>query len=168
MHFGPIFQLGYLTHSIEETAHIWAQTAGVRPWTWMRGVTMAAQFDGENVDIEIDVALAYRGDMQIELIQPLGDAPSPYTGHVEAGLWGLHHLGFIVEDMDACLKNAAQHGLQHRCTIDQGGGKYCYLNGPTGWYELLQPTDGLLGLFDTIKKTGGDPDDHDIIRELQL
>jgi len=90
--FGPISQLGYLTDDIPATARMWTGTSGIGPWTLMQNVVMKATMDGSASDIEIDVALAYKDDVQIELIKPLNDAPSPYREYVEAGIWGLHHV----------------------------------------------------------------------------
>ena len=75
---GPITQLGYLTDNLEKTATLWAQVIGVGPFTRMAGVMMPATMDGETVEIKIELALAYQDGVQIELIQPLCDSPSPY------------------------------------------------------------------------------------------
>ena len=88
--FGPITQLGYLTDYIEEAAAKWAGL-GVGPWMRMTGVKIPATMDGETVEIEIDLALSYMGDIQMELIQPNCDSPSPYQLNKQIGLWGSHH-----------------------------------------------------------------------------
>ena len=166
--FGSISQLGYLTDDIETTARFWTDTSGIGPWTLMQGVVMAATMDGAPSNIEIDVALAYKGDVQIELIKPLNDAPSPYREYVEAGIWGLHHVQFTTGDMAASIKKAEQAGLNAACTIDQGGGVYTYLRGPGIWFELIEASEGLLGLYQMIKGNSEDWDGKNLIRKLEL
>lgn len=166
--FGPISQLGYVTDDIETSAQFWTDTSGIGPWTRMRGVTLSATMDGEPSEIMIDVALAYKGDVQIELIKPLNNAPSPYTANKKAGLWGLHHVQFTTHDMDGALARAKAAGLSVACTIEQGGGIYHYLRGPGTWFELMQPTEGLLGLFKMIKDASIDWDGQELIRDFGI
>jgi len=73
--FGPITQLGYLTNDLDKTAKIWT-TFGIGPFMRMSNVNMPATMNGQTVNIKIDLGLAYKDDVQIELIQPLCDSPS--------------------------------------------------------------------------------------------
>lgn len=164
--FGPITQIGYLTNDIETTARAWTQTSGIGPWTIMRGVTLEAIMDGAPSAIDIDVALAYKGDQQIELIKPRSTAPSPYLENQSAGLWGLHHLQFETSDMDAAIALARTHELDAACTIDQGGGRYTYLRGPGIWFELIEASEGLRAFFQSIKDASIDWDGHDPVNGI--
>jgi len=166
--FGPITQLGYVIDNIEATARAWTDTSGIGPWTRMSGVKMSALMDGSPTEITIDVALAYKGDLQIELIKPLCDTHSPYYENKRAGLWGLHHLQFSTDDMDASLKLAKAAGLELVCTIDQGGGVYNYLRGPSIWFEIMQSSEALNSLFAMIKNASQDWDGKELIREFGL
>jgi len=164
--FGPITQIGYLTDNIEAAAQAWTATSGIGPWTRMSGIKMAATMDGSPTEIIIDVALAYKGDVQIELIKPLSHTPSPYSDYQAAGLWGLHHLQFSTDDMAASLKHAEAAGLELACTIDQGGGIYNYLRGPGVWFELMEASEPLKGLFAMIKSAREDWDGTELIRDF--
>ena len=165
--FGPISQLGYLTDDIEATARAWTDTTGVGPWTLMSGVSLPAVMEGEKVEFKIDLALSYQGDVQIELIKPLCDTPSPYRANVEAGLWGLHHVQFMTENMAAAIKKAQDAGLEAACIIESvGGGNYTYLRGPGVWFEVMEATEGLLGLLQMIKATTTDWNGDNMFREF--
>jgi len=150
---GPITQLGYLTNDLDQTAELWAKTIGVGPFTKMTGVKMPAIMDGETVEIKIDVALAYQGDVQIELIQPICDSPSPYVENMRAGIWGAHHTQFTVEDLDAAILKCEAAGMEMACEITSGGGRYIYMRGEAGWIELTAPNPGLTVFYDMIKKS---------------
>ena len=76
------------------------------------------------------------GASQIELIQPLGD-PSPYTEFLKTnGGDGVHHLAYIVDDIDPFLPHLRQAGE----TVDVafttsftfpglGSGRFTYIDG---------------------------------------
>lgn len=166
--FGPISQLGYLTDDIERSARGWTATSGIGPWTLMRGVVMPTQIAGGAVEIEIDVAMTYKDDVQIELIKPLNDVVSPYRDHMKAGLWGLHHVQFTTSDIEAAVAKGEAAGLNHYCRIDQGGGKYSYMHGPGIWFELIESSPALDGLFAMIKSAAKGWDGKDLIIEMEI
>jgi len=151
---GTVQQIAYLTDDIESTASAWAKMAGVGPWTLMEGVNLPAIYDGEDVTFKIDVALSYQGDVQIELINPLCDTPSPYAAHKQAGLWGLHHLQFACTDMDKTLSEAKAQGLNPICEMNaSAGGRYAYIKGHGVWFEIMEPNGSLDMFFNHIKST---------------
>ncbi len=150
--FGPITQLGYLTDDLEKTASAWTKM-GVGPFTKMSGVMMPATMNGETVEIKIDLALAYQGDVQIELIQPLCDSNSPYRENQQTGIWGAHHTQFTVDDLDAAIAECEAAGMEMACEITSGGWRYIYMRGAAGWIELTAPNPGLTMFYDIIKKS---------------
>ena len=165
MDFGPITQLGYLTDKLDKTAEAWTKL-GVGPFTKMSGVSMPATMDGETVEIKIDLGLAYQGDVQIELIQPLCDSASPYRENKRAGIWGAHHTQFTVEDLDAAIAHCEAAGMDMACEITSGGGRYIYMRGAAGWVELVAPNAGLQMFFDMIKKSCADWDGQTVWNDM--
>ena len=166
--FGPITQIGYLTDDIKTTAAFWTQTSGIGPWAHMSGVSMSTKMDGEPSIINIDVAITYKGDVQIELIKPLCDSPSPYLANKRAGLWGLHLMQFTTKDMNASVELAKSAGLELACTISQGGGVYNYLRGHGVWFEMIQASEELEMFFGMIKSACDDWDGKELIRDIAL
>jgi len=152
MNFGPITQLGYLTDDLDKAASVWTKL-GVGPFTKLADVKMPATMNGETVEIKIDLGLAYQGDIQIELIQPLCESPSPYLENQRAGIWGAHHTQFTVKDLDEAIANCEATGMEMACEINSGGGRYIYMQGDTGWIELTTLNAGLQTFFDMIKKS---------------
>jgi len=164
--FGPITQLGYLTDDLDKSVAIWAETLGVGPFTKMAGVSMPATMDGATVDIKIDLALAYQGDVQIELIQPLCDSPSPYLANKQAGIWGAHHTQFTVDDLDAAIAKCEASGMEMACEITSAGSRYIYMRSDAGWIELTTPNPGLAMFFDMIKKSCVEWDGETVWNEM--
>jgi len=167
MGLGPITQLGYLTDDLDAAATLWAEVMGVGPFTKMSDVTMPAMMDGKTVEIKIDLALAYQGDVQIELIQPLCDSPSPYLENKRAGLWGAHHTQFTVDDLDVAIAQCEAAGMEMACEITSGGGRYIYMRGDAGWIELTAPNPGLAMFFDMIKKSCAEWDGESVWNSLR-
>ena len=114
---------------------------GVGPWLWMRNVKLPCTFKGEPSHPVIDVALSYQGDMQIELIQQINDAPSPYLATVEEGSYGLHHHAFLCANIHKDVDKAAAQGLAMVCDIRMMGSRYVYLQstqaGEDAYFEFL-------------------------------
>ncbi|NNC39042.1 MAG: VOC family protein [Acidimicrobiales bacterium] len=160
--FGPITQLGYLTNDLDKSANLWAKVMGVGPFTKMAGVIMPATMDGATVDIKINLALAYQDDVQIELIQPLCDSPSPYQANKRAGIWGSHHTQFTVDDLDAAIANCEASGMEMACEITSAGSRYIYMRSDAGWIELTTPNPGLAMMFHMIKQSCADWDGESV------
>lgn len=83
---------------------------------------------GESVDYDMDLRIARSdlGGLTLELIQPLKGV-SIYSEFLEEKGEGLHHLAFMVEDVDAEIAKLEQKGF----TVTQSGSmpntKWAYL-----------------------------------------
>jgi hypothetical protein len=101
----------------------------------------------------IDIALAYRGDMQIELIQQKDLSASPYRLFIERRQFGLHHTAFVSEQIDADVEKLQNGGLVLACDINMpGGGRYVYFQSPVpgeqSFIELLEATPMMKQMFE--------------------
>lgn len=143
--FGDFRQIAYLTNNIEQSMKDWNKQ-GIGPFTWYKNVKLDALYKGEKSTILMDVGIAYRGGMQIELIQQTNDAISPYRTFFEQGRMGLHHLAYLSRDLDADLEKARNAGLEVICTIDAMIGRYAYFQDPAmpeNIFEFLAITDDI-------------------------
>ena len=132
MHFGPIRQLGYVVRDIEHAMVHWADRLGIGPWFYNeRFAFNAFIYGGERHDgLQISVAMANSGDMQVELIQQRCKTPSMYRDFLESSGEGLQHLAFWPEDYEAAYQSALQSGY----VIGQEGqlprGRFAYFRSP--------------------------------------
>jgi len=150
--FGDIRQLGYVVQDLGLAVDTWTRQLRVGPWTIIRNITLSSVYRGEPSAPLIDIALGYRGDMQIELIEQRNAAPSPYRSYIERGHYGLHHTAFLSERIDADVTRAESAGLQVVCDIRMPmGGRYVYLQsaglGSQLYIELLEATPMLRQMF---------------------
>ena len=149
--FGDIRQLGYVVQDLGLAVDTWTSQLRVGPWTIIRNITLQSIYRGEPSAPLIDIALGYRGDMQIELIEQRNDAPSPYRPYIERGHYGLHHTAFLSERIDADVARAESSGMRVVCDIRMPVGRYVYLQsaalGSQLYVELLEATPTLQQMF---------------------
>jgi hypothetical protein len=150
--YGNIRQLGYVVRDLGVAVETWTHQLRVGPWTIIRNIPLESVYRGEPSVPLIDIALGYRGDMQIELIEQRNEAPSPYRPYIERGHYGLHHTAFLSEHIDADVRSAEAAGLRVVCDIRMPmGGRYVYLQSPglgsELYIEFLEATPTLQQMF---------------------
>ena len=173
LRLGPVGQLGYVVEDTAAAMAHWTERLGVGPFIHLpspplhdlryRGVPSAAR---------ISVALAYSGDLQIELIEPLDGEPSPYRDFMAERGPGLHHVAYFTDDFDAAVAHYGDAGLtpywQGRgMTVDQ---RFAYYDSPSHGGSVLEvvETTGLAGFFDYIKAQSAGWDGTDPVRVVEF
>jgi hypothetical protein len=131
-HIGHFDQLGYVVPDIHAAMRHWTLVLGVGPFYLMPDVAIEGGYEDDTpVTVDMTVAFSYVGDTQIELIQPLGDAPSPYRTFAEThGGDGLHHICRFTDNFTADLRaiRAAQAPMRvYRATA--GPMQLAYIEG---------------------------------------
>jgi len=80
--------------------------------------------------VEMSIALANSGDLQIELIQQRNDAPSMYREFLDAGCEGLQHMSYWSRDYQALYDRALSLGYRvgHEGQIGGPQGRFAYFD----------------------------------------
>lgn len=107
----PIDQIGYLVADMDASIERWITHMGVGPWTVFRNVALEGRYRGERCAVTMDVGLAYQGEIQIELIKITNHEPSPYRDKTGHSIVGIHHVAWVVDDLDAAVARATARGL---------------------------------------------------------
>jgi len=108
----PVYQLGYVVHDIEKTCDFYQSTYGVGPFNVIPEVDMeGAILRGTPISTKIKVAFAKSDKVELEFIEPL-EGENLYTEFLAAKGDGIHHLGFVVDDMVAWKKEFAARGFE--------------------------------------------------------
>ncbi|MEQ9520774.1 MAG: VOC family protein [Parvibaculum sp.] len=132
--FGEIRQNGYVVRDIEAAMKHWSETMGVGPWLYLdRAPIMDFHYRGTPSDIEVSIALANSGPLQIELIQQRNDAPSMYKDFLDQGHEGLQHVAYWTENFDADLAEAEARGftIVHSGYSGAPDGRFVYFDSPS-------------------------------------
>lgn len=106
---GPVRQVGIVVEDLERALDLHAAWGPWSIWTYDRSVMRLLECDDLPGDFAFRVALS-AGEPQLELIQPLDDR-SPYADWLAAGRPALHHLGYVVSDIEAATTAMAEAGF---------------------------------------------------------
>jgi 4-hydroxyphenylpyruvate dioxygenase-like putative hemolysin len=108
----PVYQLGYVVRNVEQACAFYESTYGVGPFQVINEVDMeGAILRGKPISTKIKVAFAKSDKVEIEFIEPL-EGKNLYTEFLETKGEGIHHLAFVVDDMDAWIKEFAAKGFE--------------------------------------------------------
>jgi methylmalonyl-CoA/ethylmalonyl-CoA epimerase len=79
--------------------------------------------------------VASLGNVEIELFSPEGEAPAMQEFLKNKGD-GIHHLSFVVDDLDKELGRLAQKGIEVLESARWEGGGFAYLRNPAGGINI--------------------------------
>lgn len=106
-------QLGIVVRDLEKSLDHHRRMFGLGPWYRPRlAGRWRAERAGRTIASEIDIAVAYSGSLQIELIEVLRGEDDIYTEHLRRHGEGLHHVGFSVRNLGRRLDRAAEMGIE--------------------------------------------------------
>ena len=171
--FGRVVQVAYLVPDIDAAMAHWVRHTGLGPWTNFRNIELATRFDERDFTLRIHEALAYQGELQIQLVQSLNapDVPTPYADWIRAGRYGVHHVAHFSDDVEADVARAREQGFERVCAMkDKGGFRYFYLQSkamPEVWIELLEASPMLREIFANGIAEAARWDGRDPIRRIE-
>lgn len=165
---GPVMQIAFVPDNFEAAIMHWTQVMGVGPFYLIENIKLPdSRYMGQPNECVFSIAIAYWGDIQVELIRQDNDAPSIYRG---AHGKGLHHMCILTDDMVAARAKAEASGakvlVEGRVDpdgavlyVDTGGGRGTIV-------EILQPASGTEGFFEMIKAASLGWDGSEPIRRV--
>lgn len=161
--FGPVRQLGYVVRDIEAAMAHWSGTLGIGPFFLFEKVVIDDfQYRGTPQPIELSIALANDGDVQIELIEQKNDVPSAYRDHLAAQGQVLHHTSAWTTDFDGDMARilAAGHRVLQSGRIGDNRLAYFETQGdyPSTTMELYDITGRAGRLNDKVREAARDWD----------
>ena len=95
-----IQQIAMMVRDLAATIRTWRALLRVGPWnayTLSPDILKDRHYHGQPARFGLRHALAWKDNVQIELVQPL-EGPSIFTYHLAAHGEGLHHMGIYVID----------------------------------------------------------------------
>ena len=158
---GPVVQLAWVTDDLEATERLLREQFGVSAWTRVPDVRFPPEtttLRGEPVDLVLHVSLAYAGDLQLELIQPV-TGPGIHREFLDQHGPGLHHLCFAVDDVGAACARAEAAGLPvlMRGSMMDGEIEFAYVDGSHAgvpYVEVARVGPGMQAFYDAVRAAG--------------
>lgn len=170
--FGEVTQLGYVVRDIRAALDQWVK-CGVGPWYYVDQVDVSSfSYRGKDSPLEMSVALANSGNLQIELIQQLNDAPSMYQDFLDAGNEGLQHVAFWTTRFQELYDKGIAAGFEigHEGCIGGPDGRFAYFDTEHHPGTVMEISDisGAKGkFFEHIRDAAKDWDGAKPVREVK-
>ena len=108
-----INQVAIAVKDLEQVAKNYWNILGIGPWAiydWEGPLVYGRKYRGQKAWGRERIALVQVGGVQLELVQPV-EGPSVYADWIEEHGEGLHHMNFLVDDVDEAEKVLAEEGF---------------------------------------------------------
>ena len=106
-------QVSVVVSDVQAAVERYWNLFGIGPWqifTFEPPELSDATIHGKTESYSMRIALAYMGDVQWELIQPL-TGPSIYREFLDQHGEGVHHVSFGVDDYDGAVASMQEQGI---------------------------------------------------------
>lgn len=165
---GTICQIAYCPRDFDAALRFWTEKMGVGPF-FRRGPLCfpGLLYRGQPSDISFNMAIGYWGDIQIELIEQLNDAPSIYRDWTDRGLEGVHHVCITVDDVAAARAFCVERGYSIEQELYYPGGGAIYVDaggGPGTLTEIVQLSPEQASRFEFYREAARNWDGTDPVR----
>ena len=128
---GPLGQLGYVVTDLKAAALEWVERTGIGPWYIAEHIPLDYfRYRDSPSDVDIGIATAFTGSLEIELIVQNNDAPSDYADALERSETGVHHVSFFPKDYDLALTSLLGEGFENLQEGAIHGIRFIYLVDP--------------------------------------
>ena len=136
-----ITQIGILTEDIQTAKTAWEKFLGLPSQQISQSDGYAqthAVYRGEPLEGRLYQVCFNFENIELELIQPVGDVPSYWKECLEKNGPGIHHISFAVKNMDKCIADCEELGIPSIQRGDFPGGRYAYLDASDSMNVVLE------------------------------
>ena len=125
-----VTQVGIIVHDIEAKARAWSAILGLpMPPIIITDTVDIAQtaYQGQPTTARAKLAFFHMGQVDIELIEPIGE-PSTWKDQLDQHGASLHHIAFRVQGMREKLDYLDSNGIPLVQKGEYTGGRYAYVD----------------------------------------
>jgi hypothetical protein len=164
-------QNGFVVEDVGAAIEHWARILHVGPFFVFERVPFKEMwYRGRPArDIDLTVAIAYSGDLQIELVQQRNSVPSIYTDFRARHGTGLQHMGVLSENLERDLARLKEKNVLPVQFGDATGMRFAYVSTdhhPGGMVELIEATPKTLAFFERMRAAARDWDGRESVVRL--
>ena len=99
--FGPMMQMAFVVKDFDEPINYWTKKMNIGPFFKLEHLNVKdVYYMDKFTELDFSVAIAYTGNMQIELVNQHCDTPSIYNEYVNNEKGSLHHLCTLTNDIE--------------------------------------------------------------------
>lgn len=138
-------QACWVVPDLRAAIETWSRTTGVGPFFWFDGVgCVNGRHRGVPAEFPaVTAAIAYAGDLQIELVSQDNDDPGVFRDLFDRGQSGLHHMALVCTDYESERDAYIAGGAELAFEGQVGNSRTCWVDTtPTLGFmiELLEPS----------------------------
>jgi Glyoxalase/Bleomycin resistance protein/Dioxygenase superfamily len=138
-------QMCWVVPDLRSAIDSWVRSAGVGPFFWFDGVDcVGGQHRGRPAEFpKITAAIAYAGDLQIELVTQDNDDPGVFRDLFGPGQSGLHHMALLCDNYESERDIYVRAGAELAFEGMIGNSRTCWVDttATLGFMvELLEPS----------------------------
>jgi hypothetical protein len=163
------FQLGFVTSDLLTAAARWASVHAVGPFHVLPPVEVDCTYRGTQSAIEMQIAIAQAGPVQIELIEQRCDRASVFRDLFAKSRSGFHQLCTVSPDYEGKKAHFEHLGYELASEIIANGSRVSYFDtvDDFGFFtEVVEETPGFLTHLARIARTCAEWDGTDPVRLL--
>ena len=128
-----VIQKAWVVNDIEQAAQDWSSAFNIGPFflaEYTPEVFSYVEYRGAPAKLHMKTAIAYSGDLQIELVEPVGSYPCAFYDVVEEGKSGFHHICYWTDDINADLGHYITQGfvIANQGQVVGGGPRFAYID----------------------------------------
>jgi hypothetical protein len=155
--FGPIVQNAYVVRDLEAAVAHWSDTMGVGPFYAIEHIEFGpVHFRGAPLRLDLSVAIAQWGEIQVELIVQHDASASIYTEFAARHVEGLQHVGVMTDSVERHLALLRPCGIEPVQWGETAAGmRFAYVNTdahPGAMVELIESGPAVEAFFAMVRK----------------
>ena len=161
------FQLGFVVDDLLSAATDWARVFRVGPFYLMPPVELAWTYHGAPSGVNMQVAVAQAGPVQVELVKQHCDRPSIFRDWQRGAVCGFHQLCTVTPDYEGKKAHFGRLGYDVAAELEIDGYRVAYFDtvDDFGFFtEVVAKTDEFLSLLEGISQTSAHWDGNDPVR----
>ncbi len=162
------FQNGFVVDDLIAAAQRWVKVYGVGPFHVLPRMEVPCTYRGSPSVVDLQVAIAQAGPVQIELIKDYKNSESIFRSAVGEGPCVLHQVCTVTSDYDGKKAHYEALGYEVACEL-LGSMRVAYIDtiADFGFFtEIVEETPGFLAGVEGMAKTCANWDGSDPIRIL--
>jgi catechol 2,3-dioxygenase-like lactoylglutathione lyase family enzyme len=141
---GDFKQLGVVVRDLDAAMRFWTHVLKVGPFVVIEEAVGDRDYmhRGVKSDVRMSLGFSYCGDVQLEFVQQLNTAPSPYVEFLDQGREGLHHIAFHPDDYEKACGELIALGLREIAWVQTRDGQKngSFFEGPASLGFLIELT----------------------------
>jgi hypothetical protein len=168
---GTVMQTSFVVGDIEREMENMTRTLGVGPFFYIQHFPLLeAEYRGNPISVDLDVALTFSGTMCLELVRQNDDKPSPFRELVARRGFGFHHFALSTRNFESALAEHESKGASVVASATVAlGGRMAYLDGASqvgGLLEIIEFTPQVEEIFAMVHGAAQNWDGREPVRKF--